>query len=79
MDHPTFKSGVYDTFFIEKFSDELLLPNHEEPQIYRDMAIIASYFDYLAKLENHAMGVFTIAKQDQKWKKYGMQKNLTRI
>lgn len=79
MDHPTFKSGVYDTFFIEKFSDELLLPNHEEPQIYRDMAIIASYFDYLAKLENHAMGDFTIAKQDQKWKKYGMQKNLTRI
>ncbi len=76
MNHSDFVSGNYNTFFIDQHKNELQSPVEEEPQIDRDMAIIAAYFDYLNKMNNNAMGDFTITRSEQRWKHYSLRNNL---
>lgn len=74
-----FRSGVYDTHFIEKHKDELLAEANEEKSVSADMAIIAAYIDYTSKLEKAAMGDFAITRCGDKWKEYGLKKAIQRI
>ncbi len=74
-----FREGIYDTHFIEKNSKELLTPCANEKTVSVDMAIIAAYIDYTSKLEKAAMGDFSIQRNGDKWKDYGLKKSLQRI
>ena len=79
MKDETFKSGKYDTHFIEKNIDKLMEPIKVSKKMTEDVAIIAAYIDYMMNLEenntislgdNHAMN---------KWKDFGKKKGLLRM
>jgi acetyl-CoA carboxylase biotin carboxylase subunit len=76
-----FRSGIYDTHFIDKHKDELLAEHPDEKSVSSDIAIIAAYFDYILKIEKVAMGDFSIYRNGDKykWKEYGLKKALQRI
>ncbi len=80
MDNQEFRSGVYDTHFIERHLPALLeMASHNRTE-YVDMAIIATYLDYLSKIEKFAMNDFLATRSNgDKWKDYGKKKNLQRI
>jgi acetyl-CoA carboxylase biotin carboxylase subunit len=77
MDTEDFKSGNYDTNFIEKNREELL-EERKCSQETEDMIIIASYIEYLDQ-----MNISKISKQmytaQNRWKKYTYQKNFERL
>lgn len=79
MDHPDFRDGEYDTHFIEKNQQSLLSAEEESNPVNTDMAIIAAYIDFTAKLEKSVMGDFVINRKNEKWKEYGLMKSLQRI
>jgi acetyl-CoA carboxylase biotin carboxylase subunit len=77
MDTKDFRSGNYDTNFIEKNKEELLeIKKH--PVETEDMIIIASYIEYLDQ-----MNVTQISKKlytaQNRWKNYTYQKNFERL
>jgi acetyl-CoA carboxylase biotin carboxylase subunit len=77
MDTEDFKSGNYDTNFIEKNREILLEVRKCSPET-EDMIIIASYIEYLDQ-----MNISKISKQmytaQNRWKKYTYQKNFERL
>jgi acetyl-CoA carboxylase biotin carboxylase subunit len=81
MDNAEFRSGIYDTHFIERHLPSLLEEANHNRVEYVDMAIIATYLDYLSKIEKFAMNDFlaTRSSNGDKWKDYGKKKNLQRI
>ena len=77
MDTPDFRSGNYDTNFIEKNKDFL----HEASkcsQDTEDMVIIATYIEYLDRL-NIALTSKEMYTAKNRWKKYTYQKNFERL
>jgi acetyl-CoA carboxylase, biotin carboxylase subunit len=77
MDTEDFKSGNYDTNFIEKNKEELLeIKKH--PEETEDMIIIAAYIEHLDQ-----MNVSQISKKlytaQNRWKNYTYQKNFERL
>ncbi len=80
MDNSEFGSGIYDTHFIERHMSSLLEKTESERDDYVDMAIIASYFDYMSKIEKLVMSDFLPSRGNvDRWKDYGMKKNIQRI
>ena len=77
MDTPDFRSGNYDTNFIEKNKDILHAPL-KSTEDFEDMLIIATYIEYLDQLNiNQTSKVMYPAKN--RWKKYTYQKNFERL
>ena len=77
MDTPDFRSGNYDTNFIEKNKDILHAPVKCSEDC-EDMVIIATYIEYLDQLNiSQTSKVMYPAKN--RWKKYTYQKNFERL
>mgnify|MGYP000846044974 FL=1 len=79
MDNDDFRNGIYNTHFIDEHMDELMSEAPRGGQIFEDMAVIATYFDYITKMEKVAMSDFTVTQSCDNWKTYGLKKNLQRI
>lgn len=77
MDTEDFRSGNYDTNFIEKNKEELLAKS-DCPSECEDMVIIASYIEYLDRL-NIAQTSKEMFPAQNRWKKYTYQKNFERL
>ncbi len=77
MDTEDFRSGNYDTNFIEK-NKEFLLANTRCSAECEDMVIIASYIEYLDRL-NVAQTSKEMYTAQNRWKKYTYQKNFERL
>jgi acetyl-CoA carboxylase biotin carboxylase subunit len=77
MDTEDFRSGNYDTNFIEK-NRAVLLEEKKCSTETEDMIIIASYIEYLDQ-----MNIAKVSKQmytaQNRWKKYTYQKNFERL
>lgn len=77
METEDFRSGNYDTNFIEK-NKEMLLAESKCPSECEDMVIIASYIEYLDQL-NVAQTSKEMYPAQNRWKKYTYQKNFERL
>lgn len=77
MESNDFRSGNYDTNFIEK-NKEFLLAESECPSECQDMVIIAAYIEYLDQL-NIAQTSKEMYPAQNRWKKYTYQKNFERL
>jgi acetyl-CoA carboxylase biotin carboxylase subunit len=74
METPDFVKGKYNTHFIEKNSKTLMAPQKKN-QKYEDVAIMAVFVDYLAKVGNFQTKVTTKGDKSS-WKECGRRKNL---
>ena len=81
MDIPDFVEGKYCTNFLEKHKEELA-----EETIYEagkseteDIAIIASYMDYLLNLEENAPKSAADNRPISRWREFGKRNNMIRI
>lgn len=72
-----FSSGKYDTTFIEKNKDKLLSSGGCD-QVTKDMVIIATYIDYINRL-NKVIPTKQLNPAENRWKKYTYQKNFDRL
>ena len=77
MDADDFRSGNYDTNFIEKNKDFLLSESKCSSEC-EDMVIIATYIEYLDRL-NIAQTSKGMYPAQNRWKKYTYQKNFERL
>jgi acetyl-CoA carboxylase biotin carboxylase subunit len=77
MDTDDFRSGNYDTNFIEKNKATLLADTKCTPEC-EDMVIIAAYIEYLDRL-NIAQTSKEMYTAQNRWKKYTYQKNFERL
>lgn len=80
IDVPDFKEGNYNTYFIERNSDRLR-PRPGFKNESEEMAVIASYIDYLMNMEEN-MG-HQSSEQGQsalsRWRAFGLQKGVLRV
>jgi acetyl-CoA carboxylase biotin carboxylase subunit len=77
MDTEDFKSGNYDTNFIEK-NKEVLLAQTKCEENCEDMIIIAAYIEHLDRL-NIAQTSKEMYSAQNRWKKFTYQKNFERL
>ena len=79
MDAADFVEGKYDTHFIEKNTEFLSKSNHEESKAEaEDMAIIASYMDYLLNLEENSPKTVD-NRPISRWREFGKRSAMLRI
>ena len=77
MDITDFRSGKYNTHFIENNSD-LLFNQDDCDADCEDIAIITAYIDYLNKLDNNGSAKMS-SKERSKWKDCGRRKGILRF
>lgn len=78
MHVPDFVRGEYDTLFIEKNSRMLLRNNGNNEEI-ENIAMIASYIDYLMNLEENKSTQLPDSRPISRWREFGLQKGVLRI
>lgn len=78
MHNPDFNKGKYNTLFVEKNSRSLLRRNNENDEI-ENIAMIASYIDYLMNLEENKNSLSTDTRPISRWREFGLQKGVLRI
>ena len=77
MDSADFQEGKYDTGFIEK-NKEVLFKEKECDSETENMVILATYIDYLNRL-NKIIPSKQLNPAENRWKKYTYQKNFDRL
>jgi acetyl-CoA carboxylase, biotin carboxylase subunit len=77
MDIPDFVEGKYNTHFIEKNSDKLFHPVNCNTEC-EDMAMIASFIDYIDKIGRIQPPKFT-EDLASTWKDFGRKRNVLRL
>jgi acetyl-CoA carboxylase biotin carboxylase subunit len=77
MDSSDFREGKYDTGFIEK-NRALLFRKMQCDNETEDMVILATYIDYLNRL-NKIIPSKQLNPAENRWKKYSYQKNFERL
>jgi len=77
METEDFRSGNYDTNFIEK-NKETLLAHTKCEENCEDMIIIAAYIEHLDRL-NIAQTSKEMYTAQNRWKKFTYQKNFERL
>ena len=77
MDSGDFRKGNYDTTYIEKNKDRLL-DGDKGDVVSQDMVIIATYIDYINRL-NKVIPTKQLNPVENRWKKYSYQKNFDRL
>lgn len=77
MDSSDFQEGKYDTNFIEKNRDTLFKEEKCDGET-EDMVILATYIDYLNRL-NKVIPSKQLNPVENRWKKYTYQKNFDRL
>ena len=78
IDVPQFKEGNYDTSFIE-VNQERLRPRPGFKNDSEDMAIIASYIDYLMNYEENTDSTQDTSSALNRWRAFGLQKGVLRV
>ena len=78
IDVPQFKEGVYDTSFIET-NQERLRPRPGFKNDSEDMAIIASYIDYLMNYDENTNVEPENSSTLNRWRSFGLQKGVLRV
>ncbi|MBO5799363.1 MAG: acetyl-CoA carboxylase biotin carboxylase subunit [Paludibacteraceae bacterium] len=81
MDIPDFVEGKYCTNFLEKHKEELAEETiyEAEKSETEDIAIIASYMDYLLNLEENAPKSAADNRPISRWREFGKRNNMIRI
>ena len=80
MDVTAFVEGKYDTSFITKYGEKLLIPSFETNEVESEnIAMIAAYIDYLVNLEENTSGVLSDNRPVSRWREFGLQKGVLRI
>lgn len=77
METPDFVKGKYNTHFIEKNNDRLMFPEKHDKKI-EDVAIIATYIDYLDRLEDLKLGTKP-SNGKNNWKNCGRRMSFNRL
>jgi acetyl-CoA carboxylase biotin carboxylase subunit len=77
MDVPDFVKGKYNTNFIEQHK-KFLMSFPRAPQKNEDIAIIATFMDYLIKLEKVQPQIFT-SELSSTWKDFGRKRGTLRL
>jgi acetyl-CoA carboxylase biotin carboxylase subunit len=77
MDSSDFQEGNYDTGFIEK-NKTILFREEKCDSETEDMVILATYIDYLNRL-NKIITSKQLNPAENRWKKYTYQKNFDRL
>ena len=72
------KEGNYDTSFIE-VNQERLRPRPGFKNDSEDMAIIASYIDYLMNYEENTDSTQDTSSALNRWRAFGLQKGVLRV
>lgn len=75
---PDFVRGDYNTLFIAKNARMLVRTNSNNEEI-ENMAIIASYIDYLMNLEENKIPALADTRPISRWREFGLQKGVLRI
>lgn len=78
IDVPQFKEGIYDTSFIET-NQERLRPRPGFKNDSEDMAIIASYIDYLMNYDENTNADVDNSSTLNRWRSFGLQKGVLRV
>jgi acetyl-CoA carboxylase biotin carboxylase subunit len=78
IDVPQFKEGNYDTSFIE-VNQQRLRPRPGFKNDSEDMAIIASYIDYLMNYEENTDNTQDTSSALNRWRAFGLQKGVLRV
>lgn len=79
MDIPAFVEGNYDTSFIPRYGDQLQENiNHDNKQT-ENIALIASYIDYLMSLEENSDLYTEDIRPISRWRSFGLHKGVLRI
>lgn len=79
MDSPDFTKGNYTTGFIAKNGEELNSPLNENNEEIENIALIASYIDYLVNLEENKNEGSQDNRPISRWREFGLQKGVLRI
>ena len=80
MDTPDFVNGKYDTGFIQKNAERLQKAiSSDESTETENVAMIASYIDYLMNLEENNPGQSTDNRPASRWREFGLHKGVLRI
>jgi len=79
MDTPDFVKGKYDTGFIEKNADRLQKGIHSNSEEEENVALIASYIDYIMNLEENSSSQTTDNRPISRWREFGLHKGVLRI
>jgi len=77
METPDFVNGKYNTHFIQENEKFLLSPKPSRPQC-EDMAMVATFINYLDKLEKNSILTNTKDKSSP-WKEAGRKRNINRL
>jgi len=77
MDSEDFRKGDYDTNYIEKNKD-ILLNSTKCDKVSQDMVIIATYIDYINRL-NKVIPTKQLNPAENRWKKYTYQRHFDRL
>ena len=77
MEVPSFVEGKYNTHIIQDNAD-YLEPRETKSQKLKDVAAIATFVDYLSKLDQHKQPV-SETSNGSNWKNCGRKKNLNRL
>ncbi|MDD4516051.1 acetyl-CoA carboxylase biotin carboxylase subunit [Massilibacteroides sp.] len=79
MDVPDFVNGDYTTAFIAKNSDLLKQEENLDNEEVENIALIASYIDYLVNLEENKNDNPQDNRPISRWREFGLQKGVLRI
>lgn len=78
MYNPDFVKGEYDTQFIDKNS-RMLIRAHGKNEELENVALVASYIDYLMNLEENESLQSGDNRPISRWRQFGLQKGVLRI
>ncbi len=76
MDTPDFRSGNYNTYFIEKNAERLRIDEPCELEC-QDIAMFVTYLDFLKKQESHVQD--NVTNKPSPWKEFGKKRNMLRF
>ncbi len=80
MDSADFKNGKYNTHFIDQNMDFLMkYSSKTNKKITEDVAIIATYIDYMMNLEDNTQKSSIESGAMSRWRAFGKQKGVLRI
>lgn len=78
MNNSDFVDGKYDTHFIEKHIESLMVEKQKCDPHCEDIAIITAFLDYIDKIGKTEKASPVMAESSG-WKQYGRRNNLTRL
>jgi acetyl-CoA carboxylase biotin carboxylase subunit len=79
MDIPDFVKGHYDTSFISRYGDQLQKSMSHEDKDTENVALIASYIDYLVNLDENVEFNAEDTRPISRWRSFGLHKGVLRI